>query len=411
MVVAHDREGAARLVGEMIESMTGRPIRDVAIGNDEYSLNSVNGRASFHDGETVFFKFHVEEGESDRVGEYYRAKVLSDRGLPVDVPLAISADPGEQIVLYEVRDAPRMSDVCLELEVASGQHASLNSDLITARRTLDAAIGAVLVDTIHVPIEQQRAPAAIHQLFTNRMIDADGRYPGGRMLDWYSSSSEWAFLGDSQWELNGLRYPCSLDELAREALDRLNPERFQNGPCVVAHGDDHHGNVWVLAGTGGSELRLFDPAFAGDDIPALLALVKSTFHNVFAHPYWIYHPSRISASGVHVEFRDAEISVVDPFAVLSPLRRQVLDSIVELGWIPLVRELRARGLLDPEWRAIVRSALFLCPFLVTNLLSPDRSEAARYVALAHAVMMGCEPETGSDVVSTMLDTIETGAVR
>ena len=37
-------------------------------------------------------------------------------------------------------------------------------------------------------------------------------------------------------------------------------------------------------------LRLFDPAFAATDIPALLAPVKATYHNALAHPFWLYHP-------------------------------------------------------------------------------------------------------------------------
>ena len=40
----------------------------------------------------------------------------------------------------------------------------------------------------------------------------------------------------------------------------------------------------------GLTLELFDPAFAGRSIPALLGEVKATFHNIFAHPLWLYTP-------------------------------------------------------------------------------------------------------------------------
>ena len=51
---------------------------------------------------------------------------------------------------------------------------------------------------------------------------------------------------------------------------------------------------------------------------------------------------------------------------------EVLTSVAELIWAPLLRELARRSWLPANWRQIVRSALFCCPMLVTNLLAADR---------------------------------------
>jgi hypothetical protein len=164
-------------------------------------------------------------------------------------------------------------------------------------------------------------------------------------------------------------------------------ESQAGGPVVTAHGDDHQGNVWVLCPAGGrTELRLFDPAFAGRDIPALLAPVKATFHNVFAHPFWLYHPAEAAERlSVQVEQGDGVITVRDDAAVW-PLRREILESVAELVWAPLLAELARRGQLPPDWRGTVRAALFCCPLLVTNLLAPARAEPVRCLGLARAVL-------------------------
>ena len=47
----------------------------VAINDDIYSLNSLNGFVTLADGQAFFFKFHQEEGEGDTVAEYYKIKV------------------------------------------------------------------------------------------------------------------------------------------------------------------------------------------------------------------------------------------------------------------------------------------------------------------------------------------------
>lgn len=398
LVRGGDDHAAAAAAGRLIEASFGLPVAGVELTVDEYSLNSVSGRVRFADGHAEFFKFHSEDGEERNVAEYYRARLLADAGLPVDVPLRVATEPGRQIALYRLRTEPRLADVCYAAERADGAAARLGPGLGGARRALDAAICSVMLGTLGPPAPSS-ASASVHQLFWHRLT-GDGGFPGGRYRAWYLDDPAFAAVADRRFRLNGITYDLTPRQLASRAAALLDPAALAAQPVVTAHGDDHQGNVWVLPGP---ELRLFDPAFASDDMPALLAPVKATYHNVFAHPFWLYHPAeaaaRVTASA------DADVVSVQAELPLSPLRRQILDSIAELVWAPLLAALARRGELPAGWRAIVRAALSCCPLLVTNLLSPSRPEPLRLFGLAQAVLAGSEPLDGEDHLSRMLDAV------
>jgi hypothetical protein len=406
LVRAGALDQAADAAADLITQAFGRPVAGVELTLDEYSLNSVSGRVRFADGDLLFFKFHSEEGEEAHVSEYYRAQLLADAGLPVEVPLHLAGQPGRQIALYELRTEPRMADVCAELERGDGR---LPAGLAAARQALDRVTGEVALRTLR-PGQAGSSPA-IHQLFWRRLTDDAGRFPGGRYRAWYLDDPAYAGLAGRRFVINGVEYRQTLAEIAGAAAQLLDPAVLATGPAVTAHGDDHQGNVWVLSGPGGPELRLFDPAFAGSDLPALLAPVKATYHNVFAHPFWLYHPQEAARRiNVQVAMSAGVIEVSDD-AGLPPLRRDIADSIAALVWAPLLRELARRGQLPPDWRATVRAALACCPLLVTNLLGPPgklaagRPEPIRYLGLARTVMAGSEPVDGEDAVSRLLDVV------
>lgn len=393
---------ATRLAGQLLTETVGQAPLGVRLTNDEYSLNSVSGRAKFPGQPERFFKFHTEGDEQATVSEYYRAELLTNAQLPVEVPLTVSTRPGHQMAVYELRTEPRLADVCLALERASGREAILPTSLLRARRELDARIGAVACKTMLPPTPASQ-DAAIHQLFWRRMVEPDGRYPGGRFGRWYADDPTWQRLADRRWVVNGVEYLSTLAELTAAALTLLDPAVLVAQPVVTAHGDDHQGNVWVLGGELNCRLSMFDPAFAGTEIPALLAPIKATFHNVLAHPMWLYTPDEVDDRyRVEVEI-DERVAVHDNIE-LSLLRKQILRSVVELVWLPLLRQLHRLGLLPEEWRATVRAALFACPLLVTNLLAPTRSRTVQLVGLARAVAGGSEPAEGHhDLLSTTLD--------
>jgi hypothetical protein len=396
---------AAAAAGDLIAETFGLPVTATELTLDAYSLNSVSGRVRFADGHTEFFKFHQEEGEEASVTEYYRAQVLADAGLPVEMPLRVAGKPGRQIALYRLRTEPRMSDVCLDLERADAAGQGLPAELRGARRALDRAIGRAALGSLR-PGSAASAAAAVHQLFYRRL--ADPVFPGGRYLSWYLADPFYQGLADHRFVVNGVEYSATLRELAAAAAGLLDPAVLAAGPAVTAHGDDHQGNIWVCGNGERTQLRLFDPAFADRDIPALLAPVKATFHNVFAHPFWLYHPAEAAGRLTVAAERTGDVVSVSDGAALSPLRRDILESVAELVWAPLLAELARRGELPGGWRAIVRAALLCCPLLVTNLVSADRSVPVRYLGLARAVMAGSEPQSGSDEISRFLDSIAPG---
>jgi hypothetical protein len=400
-----DGEQAARVTAVALCETFGLDVGTICFTQDEYSLNSVSGRARMADGTTYFFKFHHELGEQANVTEYYRAQVLSDAGLPVEVPVATSTRPGVQMVLYELRNEPRMADLCADLERAHGAGARFPSVLLAARRELDAQTGRVLLSTLRPPVASS-SRAAVHQLFHHRLVGPDGRFPGGRYLDYYLGDAGYTALATKRWRVNGVEYRSSLAELAAQADKLLSPDVLAAQPVVVAHGDDHQGNVWALDdGRGGLSLRLFDPAFAGADLPALIAPVKAAFHNALAHPFWLYHPSEAAERyTVEVRTRDDLVEVTDD-AEASVLRGEILDSAAELVWAPLLGELARRGALAASWRPTLRSALFCCPTLVTNLWATSRARSVRFLGLARAVTVGSEPVSGGDAVTAFLDRV------
>ncbi len=379
LLLAGKPSAAAALAARVIAAAFELDVRSVEFTLDEYSLNSVCGRVALADGTVRFFKFHQEETEESNVAEYYRTELLAAAGLPVEEPIATCTSPGRQMALYELRTEPRLADVCLDIERRDGPAARLPAPLLAARRALDRQIGEVMVSTLR-PSSGASARSAIHQLYYHRLADPAGRFPGGRYRDWYLAAPAWPDLAARRWRVNGIRYDSTLAELADRAAQLLAPQALTRVPVATAHGDDHQGNIWVLQSGGGAggpgaaggapaagcvELRLFDCAFAGSDIPVLLAPAKATFHNA--------------------------------------LRLEILASVAELVWAPLLGQLRQSGELGADWRDVVRSALFACPLLVTNLLAAERPEPVRLLGLARAVMAGSEPLDGTDPITRALD--------
>src|SRR5699024_5383748 len=154
---------------------------------------------------------------------------------------------------------------------------------------------------------------------------------------WYADDPSWRRLRNKRWNIDGVKYEQTLGELAEEAAEVMPPSKLCQLPMVTAHGDDHQGNVWVKTSTDNAKyLTLFDPAFASENIPALLAFAKSTYHNAIAHPYWLYHHSEDEAGQV---IEDDNWVFVEGVTQLSPMRQAILDSAVEQVWLPLLREM------------------------------------------------------------------------
>jgi len=405
---------AERQLAALLHDLFSIDPRNVAINHDQYSLNSLNGFFETGDG-PFFFKFHQEEGEEAMSGEYYRADILARAGLPVDQPVLMSVLPGEQILVYRRRTDPRFSDVLRALDL--NDDAAARERAVAAERGLSEAVLKVYLDTLHPVSAEEVAAEPIHRLFHERLVDPPaGTYPGGRMARFYAGqdfafpglSLGWERLSRCRFVVTGVEYRDTIGDLFDAAHARLAPARLADAGGVVAHGDAHNANVWYEERDGAAHLAFFDPAFAGRNVPTLLAEVKTTFHNILAHPFWLYDPAlaagRYKASAV----LDGDLLRVTMDFAPSPVRRALLDVKAEALWRPLLAELKARGMLPADWRRVVRLGLFLCPTLVMNLRAGavSHNPVSSLIGLSVAVMAGSEPVAGEDIVSRFLDAID-----
>lgn len=409
-----DEPGAQALLASLLQDLFGLTAVNVRFNHDQYSLNSLNGFFEAG-GEAFFFKFHQEEGEEAMSGEYYRADILAKAGLPVDQPVHMSVLPGEQILIYRRRSDPRFSDVLRALDLApddAGHTAAWQ-----AERGLSHRLLSVYRDTLHPVTPQEVAAEPIHRLFYERLTDpATGAMPGGRYDAFYVGRSfrfpgailDWDDFATRRFVINGRLYRQTIGELFDGAAVRLRPSALADAGGVTAHGDAHNANVWYTAGEGGAGLSFFDPAFAGRNVPGLIAEVKATFHNVFAHPLWLYDPAeadkRFSAS-VRLE---RGLLLIDTDWALTAVREGLLEIKAQDLWRPLLSDLKARGLLPGDWRTVIRLALFCCPTLVMNLRAgaSTHTEVSSAIGFAVAMMVGSEPVEGRDMVSDFLDAID-----
>ena len=148
LLLAGRRADAELTVAELIAQQFGMAVQHATIGADWTSLNSVNGVVETTSGERYFFKFHQEEGEEATVREYYRAEILQRAGLPVDVPIRVSREPGHQVLLYGFRHDRRLADLCLEIDRGGGDDRV--REIAGLQDDLDRHVGASYLDTLHV---------------------------------------------------------------------------------------------------------------------------------------------------------------------------------------------------------------------------------------------------------------------
>ena len=424
LVKAGRLEEAEAVVAALIAEEFGRRVNGLTINRDAYSLNSLNGFVETDAG-PFFFKFHQEEGEDRMAGEYYRARILAEAGLPVDLPVETSTRPGRQILLYRLRKDRRLAEVARDLD--EEQDPVKLQTVFRAQLALDRAVADVYLETLHPITAEQSRAEPIHRLFHERLRDFERPgVIGGRFASFYADQDfvlpgltlNWRDLRDLKISVNGVVYGESLGALFDAAFVELDPARFAGplgtGLGVTAHGDAHNANVWYEENEQPPRLSLFDPAFAGEHVPALLAEVKPTFHNIFAHPYWLYEP-QVAASRfqAHVR-RRGDVLEIETDRALSPLRQGFLEVKAWALWQPLLAEMQRRGGLPSDWRRQLRLALFCCPTLVMNLRAKGTTTGAgahnpvsSAIGLGIAAMMGSAPQSGAeDPLTRFLDLIE-----
>ncbi|MFZ4761431.1 MAG: hypothetical protein ACOYK8_01265 [Alphaproteobacteria bacterium] len=425
-VRAGEDKPAAALLQQMVEQSLHLQVVDIRFNRDGYSLNSVNGFCvNSADQQKLFFKFHHEKGE-EILKEYYQAQLLEQAGFPVDAPLYASAIPGKQILFYRYTDNKRLADLCMEEEAANSPRAQ---QMIAAQQQLDQHILRCYQQTLHPITVEDVREQAIMQLFYRRLVDKEGDTEfGGRVKSFYVGQEfilpglvkpiSFEQLAALRWVVNGIPYQQNLGELFSASRELLSPQGFMGQLGVTAHGDAHNANIWFDESVQPPILKQFDPGFAGQHIPALLAEVKPLFHNIFSHPQWLYYPTqavdwlkaeaRIEGDTIHVQHNWQ----------LSPLRAAFLESKRQNIFVPLLRLLAENNALPENWQQYIRLGLFCCPTLVINMRSQQKTGESGWLghnpltslfALSIAAMVGSKPENGQhDVISTFFDNTRKG---
>lgn len=413
-----DTDAAKVELADLLHQKFQIQARAIEVNDDQYSLNSLNGFFETDEG-AFFFKFHQEEGEDQMRGEYYRADLLVRENLPVDMPVMASTEPGEQILIYRRRLDRRFSDVLFDMDAKRGQipDAKLLADVIEAETVLNEKILQVALSTHHpVGLDDVRNEA-IHRLFHERMVDLPaGTYPGGRYQSFYRDQPielpgvtlSWDEFSTAKLVLNGQMMEQTFAAIFDNAAKLLHPDNLANAGGMVAHGDAHNANVWFEETQEPPRLCYFDPAFAGEHVPALLAEVKATFHNVFAHPLWLYDADLAAQTySAQAAYADGTLRI-DTDWKPSQVRLGLLAAKSDAFWRPFLAHLDSVAMLPDNWRQVLHAALAMCPALVTNL----RANAGRHNPKSSAIgfyvtaLMGSAPVSGETMATDFFNAID-----
>lgn len=421
---AGDLDKAASALQVFIGEKFELSIQGLEIRQDTLSLNSINGTFDVENGDKLFFKFHMEESE-ETVAEYYRAELLAQAGYPVETPLYISKEPGEQILIYPYKDSERLADMCRRLEQTDMQNTSEYGALLRGQEELDRICAEKTLETLHIATSDELAQEPLLQLFYWRLVrhQSDGRViPGGRHHNFYVDQEfnfpnnvtlSYKELSNLAWVINGKQYPVTFDQCFDRARELLAPTYLTSYAACTAHGDAHNGNVWANKNDEGTiDLSWFDPAFAGTHIPVLLAEVKTLFHNIFAHPNWLYDAKEADPL-LDISCRVEENKIfVEHNWELPALRKAFLYSKLENFWKPVLKVLTEQGALPDDWEEYVRAALFCCPTLVMNLRAGEgtaqnsHTPKTSLLGISMAIMLFSAPADGQDDLSWFFDEIK-----
>jgi len=217
-------------------------------------------------------------------------------------------------------------------------------------------------------------------------------------------------LKQYSWVINGKKYSENLDEIIESAKKIVNPNAQEQWATITAHGDDHNGNKFYFEGESPS-LKFFDPAFAGENIPALLSFVKTTFHDTLAHPFYFYEPEKVEEKAeiyVEIDTENRVVSINHKFTLeeSAPFRVELLEIKKEKLWKPLIQEMKSKKFFPENSekdnfkneKEFIKKALFCCPFLCLNLIDSNKfSPKTSLFALSKAVELGTSFEENSEI--------------
>ena len=384
----------------------------VALRQDAYSLNSLNGFARERRAALVL-------QVSPRGGRGVPRRVLQRGPLGRSRPASGSAGgsfapggragaalpPGGRSALCRPLPRRELAPGEAPPPATTAAPALRPGPLLAAAETLDAAAGAVLADSLHAITPKQSAAEPIHRLFSARLGEAGEGGPrrARRLVLWRAVlrtsergggrgggggrrcracvggalppllAHQRAGLPPSPFSLASPRAarllaPESLARFGGALAPRRRPRRqpLRRAPSLRC---PRHGGARCAGRSrppAGACATLTRPS-PGAHVPALLAEAKATFHNVFAHPFWLYEPGLAERTFKVSARRQGDELVVEHDWALTPLRAGLLESKLRHIWRPLLAAMAEAGLLAPGWQSALAAALFCCPTLVLPL--------------------------------------------
>lgn len=375
-------------------------IEKIKINQQSYSLNSVFGYITIKSSD-YFFKFHSEEGEEKTLKEYYKSELLSKNGFPTLLPIYKSTKPGKQFLIYKKITDPNVFDVLDKMDRAYLKNKKydlkIKTRLLSSEEKFDKEIIKKSLKTLKIASASQIEKEELNQLFYRRLVsdmttprldlfykNKDVQLPNGKIISFEK-------LKKLQWKINGVLYLETLEQLIEKAKFLLNPQRLKTYPVVTGHGDDHNGNKFFTK----KGFVYYDPAFAGVNQYALLTFIKTTFHDCFAHPLWLYNTKDFNVSIELTIGNKIEIKTNYNWEEWAPIREELLKLKIKNLWIPLLKKLQSEKLLEKEWEKFIRVGLFTCPFLVFNLIDSNKfSPENSLFALSQSVIVGSKSDNG-----------------
>lgn len=374
-----DKEAANTLLKNFLNENLPLNVKEVMVRPLAVSLNSINGFLITEEDEKLFFKTHIEP--QSIINEYYNSEILAKADYPVIQPIFNSTEWGKQLLIYKFFDYPSLFNIIREIENNQRQD---SDKIVSIQEKADQELWNIYQKTLETIDKKKNEKAPIHQLFYHRLT-------GGRFTTFYQGKNlklpqgiiNFDDLAKFKWNINGVEFKHTLNELIQLAIDYLNPSK-QDIPSIIGHGDAHNGNIFIDKDK--SKLIYFDPAFAGRHSP-FLDLAKPLFHNVFA--IWMYFPQEVANKlKIKYKIKDNSILIEHDF-IPSEVRISLLRSKIQQVLKPLLKELQSRNCFDENWLDFFKMALFCCPFLTMNLSDTNKfPPAITLLGLAMSVEMG-----------------------
>jgi len=428
-----DKKLASKYIKNFVENKFNLDLLEVKINPSAVSLNSVNWFIVYRNWKQDFFKFHSEEWEEILVWEYYRAWVLEKAWFDVISPKYESSKSWEQFLIYKKIEDPTLYDYMWEIDKELLECKKLKRNkyyqriekvclpiedrinkILKAEKQLNNKCIEIAKKTLKIVSNDKVENESIWQLFYWRLesdksiprIDLFYKNKDIILVNWNKINFE--EFKNYNWVINWRKYKQSLKEIIFDAKQLLNPKNSKNWPVITAHGDDHNWNKffrnnWII--------QYFDPAFASENIPALLAFIKTTYHDVFAHPLYLYEPKSIEKY-LQIEFKidleNKQIIVDNNFSLEehSPFRKELLELKFKTLWKPLINLLKEKNLLIWNEKEFIKKALFCCPFLAVNLINSDRySPQVSILAMSIAIELWTSSIWEVNEIDNLIDSV------